>query len=98
MLFLETTRQKLTVLPTHRIVRDLGDAGVANLLSRARWLFDVEPVDGRGRLEAAFARSTYPGGEGRFGLWTREGGAVLRARREAFASFLPPRRSGPAPA
>jgi uncharacterized protein (DUF1015 family) len=91
MLFLETTRQKLTVLPTHRIVRDLGDAGVANFLSRAPELFDVEPVDGRARLEAAFgAVDRYPGGEGRFGLWTRQGGAVVRARREAFARFLPP--------
>jgi uncharacterized protein (DUF1015 family) len=91
MLFLETTRQKLTVLPTHRIVRDLGDAGVANFLSRAPELFDVEPVDGRARLEAAFgAVDRYPGGEGRLGLWTRQGGAVLRARREAFARFLPP--------
>jgi uncharacterized protein (DUF1015 family) len=91
MLFLETTRQKLTVLPTHRIVRDLGDAGVANFLSRAPELFDVEPIDGRARLEAAFgAVDRYPGGEGRLGLWTRQGGAVLRARREAFARFLPP--------
>ena len=37
MLFLETTHQKLTVLPTHRVVRDLGEAGVATfLLARRR--------------------------------------------------------------
>ncbi len=30
------------------------------------------------------------GGEGRFGLWTRTGGALLTARREAFAPLLPP--------
>jgi uncharacterized protein (DUF1015 family) len=29
------------------------------------------------------------GGEGRFGLWTRDGGAILRARRSAFEPFLP---------
>ncbi len=28
------------------------------------------------------------GGDGRFGLWTRSGGAVLRARREAFEPLL----------
>jgi uncharacterized protein (DUF1015 family) len=90
MLFLETSRQKLTVLPTHRIVRDLGEAGVATFLARAHELFDIEPVDGRARLESAFAAvDRYPGGEGRFGLWTRQGGAILRARRDAFARFLP---------
>ena len=90
MLFLETTRQKLTVLPTHRLVRDLGDAGVAMFLSRAPELFDVEPVAGRAALEAAFAAvDKSPGGEGRFGLWTRQGGAILRARREAIAKYLP---------
>jgi len=90
MLFLETRRQKLTVLPTHRIVRDLGDAGVATFLSRAHELFDVEPVAGRAELETVFASvDRSPGGEGRFGLWTRQGGAVLRARRDAFTRFLP---------
>ena len=29
------------------------------------------------------------GGEGRFGLWTRSGGALLTARREAFEPYLP---------
>ena len=29
------------------------------------------------------------GGEGRFGLWTRAGGARLRARRHAFTPYLP---------
>jgi uncharacterized protein (DUF1015 family) len=91
MLFLESTRQKLTVLPTHRIVRGLGDEGVATFLSRAHELFDVEPVDGRAQLQKAFGSvDKSPGGEGRFGLWTREGGAILRARRDAFARFLPP--------
>ena len=91
MLFLETTRQKLTVLPTHRVVRELGDAGVATFLSRAPELFDVEPLPGRVELEAAFASvDKSPGGEGRFGLWTRHGGAILRARRDDFARFLPP--------
>jgi uncharacterized protein (DUF1015 family) len=85
MLLLETTEQKLTVLPTHRVVRGLGDEGVSDLLAHSRWLFDVKPVESRAELEAAFASIDVPGGEGRFGLWTRKGGAVLVARREDFA-------------
>jgi uncharacterized protein (DUF1015 family) len=85
MLFLETTGQKLTVLPTHRIVLGLGDDGVADLLDHAEWLFDVQRVSDRTVLEQAFANpDTAPGAEGRFGLWTRQGGALLKARREAF--------------
>jgi uncharacterized protein (DUF1015 family) len=87
MLFLETTGQKLTVLPTHRIVKGLGQEGVHDLLNHAQWLFEVQPVSERSDLEAAFASvDETPGGEGRFGLWTRHGGALLRARREAFVT------------
>jgi uncharacterized protein (DUF1015 family) len=85
MLFLETSGQKLTVLPTHRIVLDLGEDGVAALLDHAEWLFEVQPVAGRADLEAAYANpDAAPGGEGRFGLWTRKGGALLRARCDKF--------------
>jgi len=88
MLFLEAASQKLTVLPTHRIVRGLGDDGVAAFLERAGELFEVRPVAGRAELEAAFGSvDLAPGGEGRFGLWTRRGGAILRADREAFAGL-----------
>jgi uncharacterized protein (DUF1015 family) len=91
MLFLEAAGQKLTVLPTHRIVRGLGEQGVESFLERAPELFEVLPVAGRAELEAAFASvDTAPGGEGRFGLWTRRGGAILRAERAAFAPHLPP--------
>ena len=88
MLFLETTGQKLTVLPTHRIVRGLGEEAVRDLLDHARWLFDVRPVEDRTELQAAFASADTPGGRGRFGLWTRLGGAVLVARRDGFAISL----------
>lgn len=89
MLFLETTGQALTVLPTHRVVRGLGDEGVNDLLNHAEWLFDVRPIAERSELEAAFASvDTVPGGEGRFGLWTRRGGALLHARRDAFAKSM----------
>ena len=90
MLFLETTKQKLTVLPTHRVVRGLGDEGVRDLLEHAPWLFDVKPVESRAELEAAFAKVDVAGGRGRFGLWTRNGGAVLVARRGDFAMSLYP--------
>ncbi|MFI5260063.1 MAG: DUF1015 family protein [Candidatus Limnocylindrales bacterium] len=94
MLFLETTKQKLTVLPTHRVARGLGADGVHDLLDHAEWLFDVKPVEGRAELEAAFDSVEVPGGQGRFGLWTRQGGLLLRARRAAFEVSL--REGGPA--
>ena len=87
-LFLETTRQKLTVLPTHRIARGLGEEGVRDLLDHAPWLFEVKPVESRDALAAAFASADVIGGGGRFGLWTRNGGAVLTARRDEFARSL----------
>ena len=88
MLFLETTGQQLTVLPTHRIVRRLGEEAVRDLLDHARWLFDVTPVGERAELETAFASAGVAGGQGRFGLWTRNGGAILKARRSEFSIKL----------
>ncbi len=89
MLFLEVTTQALTVLPTHRVARGLGEAA-EGLVTAAASLFDVEPVAGGGALAASFGPGgDNPGGRGRIGLWTRAGGAVLVARREALAPFLP---------
>ncbi len=94
MLFLETTAEPLTVLPTHRIVRGLGEDGVGSLWDGLDGLFDVRRAD-RATLGAAFgAGAAGPGGVGRFGLWTRSGGAVLTARRPAFEPLLP--EGGPA--
>ncbi len=94
MLFLETTAEPLTVLPTHRLVAGLGVDGVAALRTRLGELFTVVPAN-PDELRAAFGgRSDVRGGEGRFGLWTRNGGALLTARRTAFAALLPP--GGPA--
>ena len=82
------TGEPLTVLPTHRVVRGLADEG-RGLLERAPELFDVKSVD-RAALEAEFTAAVLsPGGRGRFGLWTRQGGAVLTARRAAFEPLLP---------
>lgn len=83
MLFLEARREPLTVLPTHRIVRGLGDEGVERLLGGLGDLFDIREA-GRDQLEAAFGTGLAKGGEGRFGLWTRRGGRTLTARRSAF--------------
>ena len=90
-LLLEATKQILTVLPTHRLVRGIGSDGAAQLLARAPELFDVTPVASGADLVAAFAGSDAgaAGGRGRVGLWTRSGGAVLTARRSAFDPLLP---------
>ena len=88
MLFLETTAEPLTVLPTHRIVRGLGDGGTATMRAGLEPLFDVRPA-GADELRATFGSAARPGGNGRFGLWTREGGAVLTAHRAAFDPLIP---------
>jgi uncharacterized protein (DUF1015 family) len=89
-LFLDATGEPLTVLPTHRLVRSIGDDGAAGILERAGELFTVEPVASAAALVEAFdGVGLARGGEGRFGLWTRGGGALLRARRHAFESSLP---------
>jgi hypothetical protein len=91
-LLLETTHQPLTVLPTHRLVGGIGGGGAASLMGRAGELFAVEPVASSVDLVRAFAPAaaeTPLGGRGRMGLWTRDGGAILIARREAFQPHLP---------
>jgi uncharacterized protein (DUF1015 family) len=89
MLFLETTAEPLTVLPTHRIVRDLGEAGTASLRAGLDSLFDVRSATAED-LRTAFGSRTAHGGDGRFGLWTRGGGAILTARRAALEPLIPP--------
>jgi hypothetical protein len=74
-------------------VAGLGAAGVAALQAGLPDLFGVTPAS-RDELAAFGARFDGPGGEGRFGLWTRAGGSLLTARRTAFEPFLPP--GGPA--
>ena len=89
MLILESTEGPLTVLPTHRVLLGLPDGAGATILDRASELFEVERGASADRLVAAFDGSRDArGGEGRFGLWTRHGGAILRARRTAFEPFL----------
>jgi len=89
MLILEPVEGPLTVLPTHRVLLGLDARANAGFLGRLAELFDVE-VAARDRLLAEFgAGSEAPGGEGRFGLWARGSGAILRARRASFAPWLP---------
>jgi uncharacterized protein (DUF1015 family) len=89
-LFLEATGQPLTVLPTHRILRNLGEAGVATLLAGLDGLYEVRRVDDSRELMGVFdSIGLAEGGAGRFGLWTRSGGATLRAKRAAFEPHLP---------
>ena len=88
-LFLDTTAQPLTILPTHRIVRRLGDAGVADLRARLGELFEVRDATEETLRDQFEAGGLASGGEGRFGLWTRAGGALLTARREVIEPFLP---------
>ena len=89
-LFLEATGEPLTVLPTHRLLRGIGDEKAAGLLDRAGELFEIDRVGSAETLVRRFEGAVLAGGgEGRFGLWTRHGGALLTARREAFEPYLP---------
>ena len=89
MLFLEASAEPLTVLPTHRLVRGLGDAA-GTLVARASELFEVTEVGSAEELASRISGVDLArGGEGRFGLWTRRGGALLTARPEAFQPYLP---------
>ena len=59
-LFLETSRQPLTVLPTHRIVRGLGESGVSAMLERLDGLFDVRRGVDAAELRRGSGRSAWP--------------------------------------
>jgi uncharacterized protein (DUF1015 family) len=83
-LMLESTAEPLTILPTHRLVRGLGAEGLAGLRAGLDLLFDVRSAS-RSELLREFGGSLATGGGARFGLWTRDGGSILTARRDAFA-------------
>ena len=93
VLLLDTASTPPVVLPTHRVARRLGGR-VEDLVAAAAALFSVQPAD-RAAIAAAFrAGGSEAGGRGRFGLWTRSGGAILDARRDMFDPWLPD--AGPA--
>jgi hypothetical protein len=84
-LFLESRSEPLTVLPTHRLVRGLGTEGLARLGDQLSELFESRSA-GVAELERTFGNGLASGGAGRFGLWTRDGGSILTARRHAFSA------------
>jgi uncharacterized protein (DUF1015 family) len=89
-LLIDAVGEPLTVLPTHRVVRGLGDDGVSRLLDGLDTFFDVRRDIAGGDLQRRFeAAATEAGGAGRIGLWTRAGGVLLVARRRAFEGYLP---------
>jgi uncharacterized protein (DUF1015 family) len=90
MLILEPIEGALTVLPTHRVLLGLENEAVDAFLAGLPDLFEVEDgIDGAALLAAFGGAGDAAGGEGRFGLWTRHGGAILRARRATFVPWLP---------
>ena len=48
--------EPLTVLPTHRVVRGLGEDGLAALRAGLDGLFEVTPDDARGRSSSGSTR------------------------------------------
>jgi uncharacterized protein (DUF1015 family) len=86
MLFLDVAGE-LTVLPTHRLVRGAGAAGLARLHGGLDRLFDVEPSTPAELATRFGAAGGLAGGEGRFGLVTADGAWLLRATRPAFAKM-----------
>ena len=84
VLFLDAASEPLTILPTHRLVRGLGDSWLASVRPQLDDWFEVRGADSGAALAATFTGPS-TGGAGRFGLWTRTGGAFLTARPAAFA-------------
>jgi len=84
VLFMDAA-EALTVLPTHRVVRGLGESGLARLNDRLPGLFAVTASTMAALVERFGAAGGLAGGEGRFGLLTREGCWLLDADRAAFA-------------
>jgi len=90
MLLLEPVAGPLTVLPTHRVLLGLGPDGLAALLGDVPKVFEATPASADA-LRAAFGPGAdAPGGRGRFGLWTRDRGWFLDARRDVLDAWLPP--------
>jgi uncharacterized protein (DUF1015 family) len=87
-LFVDAASEPLLVLPAHRVARGVATAERLVAEAAASGLFDAEPASPDALLRA-FGPAAAPGGAGRLGLWTRAGGAVLTARREAFDPHLP---------
>ncbi|HLX35117.1 MAG TPA: DUF1015 domain-containing protein [Candidatus Limnocylindrales bacterium] len=93
MLLLEPVEGPLTVLATHRVLTGIAGSDHVGMDALPE-LFDVRPADRDGLTRAFGPAGVGAGGRGRFGLWTRDGGFVLTARRDALEAGLP--AGGPA--
>ncbi len=87
-LFLDAD-DELTVLPTHRVVRGLGDEGLARLRAGLDELFEIAPTTAEALVARFEAAGGLAGGEGRYGLVTRDLAWLLTARRGAFEPLVP---------
>ncbi len=83
-----SSSEPLLVLPTHRVARVVSTADGLVAAAAGSGLFDVAPAE-RASLASSFGPGATATAGGRIGLWTRAGGAVLTARRDAFAPLLP---------
>ncbi|MCI0344164.1 MAG: DUF1015 domain-containing protein [Chloroflexi bacterium] len=86
-LVLDTAHEPLTTLPTHRVVRGLGDGWLDGAMAGLMEWLVVDDIVSREALVDAFG-ALRVGGGGRFGLWTRGGGLRLTAKAEAFDAAL----------
>ncbi len=86
MLFLDAA-DDLTVLPAHRVVRGLGESGLARLRAGLPRLFAATTATTEALVGRFGAAGELPGGEGRFGLLTRDDAWLLDANRGAFAGL-----------
>jgi uncharacterized protein (DUF1015 family) len=84
MLFLGAA-DALTVLPTHRLLHGLAGTNHAGIAEGLPRLFDLAMTTTSSLVERFGGAGGLAGGEGRFGLLTRDGAWLLTARREAFA-------------
>ena len=88
MTFVNMDSEGLTILPTHRVIRDLANFSLENFLSRAREFFDVSEVSpARDPLEVL--RSNASAGKSTFYAATAKGGYLLVAKPEKIAEALP---------
>jgi uncharacterized protein (DUF1015 family) len=83
--------ERMTVLPTHRLVRESPTG--RDLWALLEPLVDVEPVVGREELLAAMSPTTpeeagRDGGGPRIAAWSAGEGAILRPRRERLAGLM----------